>query len=652
MARTSSTDDEKLFVDTLFYVNNKLLAGGDKSELKYCVDKATTFLQCAENTFKKIQLDTKIKQNWVDLTVSITGKNYNYDENINVSQNDLNTSIGEYCRRHDYYNYQIRMDYVDVEPKRDLNHKSIKIKLSYNKGFAWITICSGSSVMDLYHKIIQKVQGYHNSHNWSGLCRSRPIQIKNKFYLYFGDSDSTDTQSNYSDDGYINYNANSDDSDSDEHGKKMIASLSHNGNRMEISDTKMLNDYKITDKSRIRIDPIAADDDEFRDFRSVQHLFDNIREGKGFFSSNYHPNASGGELVFRLRVNGTRCSIKSKPVDIFGDVRDLKINSDHANFFRSRKNSKKYYNNDYNTQNTYDIHNDWKMYRSLQKCLYSQWIAPELQLDSGAELFHNLKSLPTKNFIIDLSTNSLNIDFVAKCQNKNMSIEWKHFQGVLCFKPNDIGARVMLGAANMKDFADCVRIYPVDHFDKSQSNIKISCYHVSCGSDPIDGKNKIGMILYGMESDMKQSDVKHDDNNDSGREVLTDWYKNGIHCKSGYIYIKTPENIKAVSEIGTIHADLYKDLFDENYTKNVVAAGFGYTKGVGWKFNSSTFNDNDGWGVKANDIWHDEDRACSEMEKKWILKAMKNWENGIQNTKISDSTKTNYCGECQCNYSV
>eukprot|EP01084_Bolivina_argentea_P057691 105395_1 len=139
--------------------------------------------------------------------------------------------------------------------------------------------------------------------------------------------------------------------------------------------------------------------------------------------------------------------------------------------------------------------------------------------------------------------------------------------------------------------------------------IKISSFHVSCKSDKINGQDMVGVILYSYDHKM-------------------DWRLNNVHCKSGYIIVKSFDNIKHIkSNQGQVHGKCYKFVFGQDIDDKVVGAGFAFFKGK-WKFNSYTFN--------VATKYHDNKKSMHEMEQKCILAALGNWKKDIQNTYCTD----------------
>eukprot|EP01084_Bolivina_argentea_P057690 105393_1 len=139
--------------------------------------------------------------------------------------------------------------------------------------------------------------------------------------------------------------------------------------------------------------------------------------------------------------------------------------------------------------------------------------------------------------------------------------------------------------------------------------IKITSFHVSCKSDKINGQDMAGVVLYSYDN-------------------KTDWRLNNVHCKSGYIIVKSFDNIKHIkSNQGQVHGKCYKFVFGQDIDDKVVGAGFAFFKGK-WKFNSYTFN--------VATKYHDNKKSMHEMEQKCILAALGNWKKDIQNTYCTD----------------
>ena len=72
----------------------------------------------------------------------------------------------------------------------------------------------------------------------------------------------------------------------------------------------------------------------------------------------------------------------------------------------------------------------------------------------------------------------------------------------------------------------------------------------------------------------------------------TDWYLNGVHCKTGYIIIKRISDLSNLkSNYGKIHGRVYKSVFNCEPCSTIVGGGFGYqVKNKFWKWRSGTFN--------------------------------------------------------------
>ena len=157
---------------------------------------------------------------------------------------------------------------------------------------------------------------------------------------------------------------------------------------------------------------------------------------------------------------------------------------------------------------------------------------------------------------------------------------------------------------------------------------KIKSYHVSCQSYRPKSydctENLGGIVLYAVDGE-------------------TDWKKNGVHCKTGYIILKQTgkngeiydnygkeENIN--SDVGMIHGGIYESVFAESPKKsNVIGSGFSRCNGE-WKYRSYSFN-------QSNDDYHDTyNKEMKKIESKWVAKAVKNWiNNGQQTTIVNES---------------
>eukprot|EP01084_Bolivina_argentea_P277520 473808_1 len=180
------------------------------------------------------------------------------------------------------------------------------------------------------------------------------------------------------------------------------------------------------------------------------------------------------------------------------------------------------------------------------------------------------------------------------------------------------------GMSNVEESKDHIKFMNKNN----KKSITIYSYHISNKSDKFEkGSAMIGIILYQY-------------NNKS------EWELNGIHCKSGYIYLCKTDNLTDIDSfpINTKHAKCYKKLFDQDpdYTK-LVAAGCGYLKDVKvdnqwkWKYMSGTFNAPthcNKRNVKIaktfpnyefKDEWHDNDRKMHKIEEKWLNKTIEQW---------------------------
>eukprot|EP01084_Bolivina_argentea_P086083 155602_1 len=157
-----------------------------------------------------------------------------------------------------------------------------------------------------------------------------------------------------------------------------------------------------------------------------------------------------------------------------------------------------------------------------------------------------------------------------------------------------------------------------DTFVVGRDDIEISSFHVSCKSDRINGENMAGIVLY-------------------SRNDQNQWSLNGIRCKSGYIILKSVNNIKLIkSSQGQVHGKCYKSIFGCEIDETVVGGGFAFVNGQ-WKFNSYSFN--------VASKYHDNKKAMNLLEQQCILVAMDNWRKGVQKTSCSAIRKT-YNGYC------
>jgi len=152
----------------------------------------------------------------------------------------------------------------------------------------------------------------------------------------------------------------------------------------------------------------------------------------------------------------------------------------------------------------------------------------------------------------------------------------------------------------------------------SDEAVTITCYHVSCKSDKWKPDEAgIGIVLYSYKGQ-------------------SDWYLNGVHCKSGYIVYKLVKNIENLPG-GTAHEKCFRSVFGtsaKTTDPDLIGAGFAYKPGKGFENRSGTFNQH------SDKIHHvsSKDRELHSLEFKWIKNAMENWKKGIQNTKVSSDT--------------
>lgn len=154
-----------------------------------------------------------------------------------------------------------------------------------------------------------------------------------------------------------------------------------------------------------------------------------------------------------------------------------------------------------------------------------------------------------------------------------------------------------------------------------KATICLISLHMSCKSDKVDYSepniNYLRCVLYSYQ----------------GKQ---EWFKNGIHCKTGYILLKKESNFLDQSADQRAHQQLYRSLFGEIPTKDIIGAGFAIRNGE-ILFRSSTFNKNE-------KLFHDDKRVCSKIEQKWIKIALKNWKNDKQNTFIEEPK--DICWKC------
>ncbi|EGD76859.1 hypothetical protein PTSG_08207 [Salpingoeca rosetta] len=141
---------------------------------------------------------------------------------------------------------------------------------------------------------------------------------------------------------------------------------------------------------------------------------------------------------------------------------------------------------------------------------------------------------------------------------------------------------------------------------RTQERIQTDTLHVSCKSDKFDAhKNMAGMVIWQY----------------GGK---TDWRLNGVHCKSGYIYVRHTENIQSIkSSQGQVHGKLFKALFGVEPGEDVVGTGFAYVKGK-WKFNSFTFN------ASSSDGWHDTKKRRRVQATRSVASFGLHWTTGSQ----------------------
>ena len=155
---------------------------------------------------------------------------------------------------------------------------------------------------------------------------------------------------------------------------------------------------------------------------------------------------------------------------------------------------------------------------------------------------------------------------------------------------------------NMNLGATSANWYMVPVETQNTQNIKITSFHVSCRSSPFDQrKNYIGFVIYLFDG-------------------KTDWTLNGVHCKSGYIYI-VDASLLDQEAVGTMHAKAYYRLFNVQPQRELlVASGFAFQNGE-WKETSSTFNMIPG-------VYKKQLERTGLSEINYVKGAINNWTNG------------------------
>ena len=144
------------------------------------------------------------------------------------------------------------------------------------------------------------------------------------------------------------------------------------------------------------------------------------------------------------------------------------------------------------------------------------------------------------------------------------------------------------------------------------STIRVASYHVSSKSDILSSdEDLIGIVLY----------------SNNGQ---TEWYCNGVECKSGYIFVqrkteplsKNSQAFLNMMNQPQSHSGVYKSVFGKSPTDRIIASGFDRIDGE-WKHNSFIFNRNN------------TERAMAPNESEWIEKAIQNWvDYGEQNIVV------------------
>ena len=147
------------------------------------------------------------------------------------------------------------------------------------------------------------------------------------------------------------------------------------------------------------------------------------------------------------------------------------------------------------------------------------------------------------------------------------------------------------------------------------SDIPIKSFHLSCQSykpKRFYGAERLaGIVLYSQDNKL-------------------DWRLNRIHCKTGYIIIRKSNDIAGIRSNfpSQIHGKVYKSVFHEDPDASVIGSGFSYSPDKQqWVFNSLSFN-------AARDGFHDDRKGMGDIEKDWVMDAIKNWfYTGKQNTE-------------------
>jgi hypothetical protein len=164
----------------------------------------------------------------------------------------------------------------------------------------------------------------------------------------------------------------------------------------------------------------------------------------------------------------------------------------------------------------------------------------------------------------------------------------------------------------------------VSSFAVSMETTKLvtKSFHVSCSSDAVTpGRDYVGILLLRFDGS-------------------ADWVLNGIHCKTGYIYIKAST---ALLDIGKgaasgAHDKAYYSLFHclpGDSDKVVIGSGFFIKNG---KF---VFETDSQKGMKMNDGFHDSAKSVGDAERICILETFDQWmKTGKQNWSVGDLLRT------------
>ena len=166
--------------------------------------------------------------------------------------------------------------------------------------------------------------------------------------------------------------------------------------------------------------------------------------------------------------------------------------------------------------------------------------------------------------------------------------------------------------ANVKRQKDCFLVYPRD--STKGKTFLINTIQISDKSNPYRGSASKygGIIIYGDEGE-------------------GEWYLEGKHCKSGYVFIMQTdteefEELKKEwqNEPGKVHGIIYRKAFGKSCKdQNVVGEGFGIINGE-FKTTSGAFNQGDDY---HDDNWemHPDSTECVGKVIEWWKEAGDNF---------------------------